>query len=134
MSKDGATDNSLVTGRMIFEYLDKFTDENGLKKHIRFDNLVSKIERCPTGWRLATNGTTVQCSKLIIATGVTSIKKPPSFEVKNDSIPVLHSLDIAQNAANFSNDEAYEFVVVGAAKSAYDLVYHLCTIGKKVTW
>lgn len=80
------------------------------------------------------NGNPVLSRKLIVATGVTSIKNSPSFEVRSGSIPVIHSLDIASNVTKFSNDQAHHFVVVGAAKSAYDVVYHLCTIGKKVTW
>ena len=134
MSKDGATNNNLVSGEMVFKYLDRYADVNDLKRRIRFESWVSGIERCSQGWKLVVNGTPVLSTKLIIATGVTSIKNLPSFEVRSGSIPVIHSLDIASNVTKFSNDRAHHFVVVGAAKSAYDVVYHLCTLGKKVTW
>lgn len=134
MPKDGITDNNMVSGEMVFKYLDKFADDNDLKRRIRFESWVSSIERCPLGWKLTVNGNTLVSRKLVVASGATSIKNSPSFEVRIGSIPVIHTVDIASNMTKFSNNQAHHFVVVGAAKSAYDVVYHLCTLDKKVTW
>ncbi|KAI1823679.1 flavin-binding monooxygenase-like family protein [Xylaria intraflava] len=134
MPKDGATDHNLVSGKMIFNYLDRFANEHDLKRRICFESWVSKVERCDSGWRLTVNGRVIHSAKLIIATGVTSVKNSPSFKVEENSVPVIHSIDIARNTQDFSTDKAQHFLIVGAAKSAYDIVYQLCSLGKKVTW
>ncbi|KAI0508530.1 flavin-binding monooxygenase-like family protein [Xylaria bambusicola] len=134
MPKDGATDHNLVSGTMIFNYLDRFASDHDLKRRIYFKSWVSEVERCDRGWKLTVNGRSVESTKLIIATGVTSVKNSPSFKTMEGSIPVIHSLDIARNAQDFSSNMAQHFLIVGAAKSAYDVVYQLCTMGKKVTW
>ncbi|MCJ1434766.1 hypothetical protein MMC27_004136 [Xylographa pallens] len=134
MPKDGSTDHNLVSGDMIFKYLDTFADDHELKGRIRFNSWVSDVERCPRGWRLIVNGSIVETAKLIVATGVTSIRNSPSFEVKKNAVPVIHSMDIARNVPSFSAPEAKHFLIIGAAKSAYDVAYLLCSMGKKVTW
>ncbi|KAJ5356329.1 flavin-binding monooxygenase-like family protein [Penicillium concentricum] len=49
MPKDGVTDNNMVSREMIFEYMDKYADDNDLKRRIRCESWVSSIERCPLG-------------------------------------------------------------------------------------
>lgn len=133
MPKEGVTNHNMVSGDMIFKYLDKFADDHDLKHRIRFNSWVSNIERRPSGgWRLTVNGSIVETAKLIIATGVTSVRNSPSFQVKDDAVPVVHSIDIAKNVPNF--DRAQNFLLIGAAKSAYDAAYLLCSMGKNVTW
>ncbi|KAI1323179.1 flavin-binding monooxygenase-like family protein [Xylariaceae sp. FL0255] len=122
MSEDGVTDHNMVSGDMIFKYLDRFADTNDLKRRIYFESWVSDVERCDKGWRLTVNGHLVESTKLIIATGVTSIRNTPSFDIKQDAVPVIHSIDIARNTQDFASDKAKHFLVVGAAKSAYDIV------------
>ncbi|KAI0533357.1 flavin-binding monooxygenase-like family protein [Xylaria digitata] len=134
MPKDGATGDNLVSGNMIFNYLDRFASEHDLKSRIHFESWVSNVERCNQGWRLTVNGKSVESRKLIVASGITSVKNPPSFEVKQGSIPVIHSIDIARNVQDLSSDNVQHCLVLGAAKSAYDVVYELCSSGKKVTW
>ena len=134
MPKDGTTDHNLVSGDMIFKYLDTFADDHDLKHRIRFNSWVSDVERCPRGWRFIVNGNIVETAKLIVATGVTSIRNSPSFDVKKNAVSVIHSLDIARNIPSFSAAEAKHFLIIGAAKSAYDVAYLLCSMGKKVTW
>ncbi|ORY68266.1 flavin-binding monooxygenase-like family protein [Pseudomassariella vexata] len=121
MLKDGATEHNLVSGDMIFKYLDKFADDHGLKQHIRFNSWVSNVERnTHGGWKLTVNGNVITTAKLIVATGVTSIRNSPSFHVEKDAVPVIHSIDIAPNAPQFKKEEAKHFIIIGAAKSAYD--------------
>jgi dimethylaniline monooxygenase (N-oxide forming) len=131
MSRDGKPDNNLVSGDMIQRYLEKFAVENDLMRRIRFNSWVSKVERCPRGWRLEVNGRIYESSKLILATGVTSVPNQPPFKVEAEAT-VTHSRDIAQNLPVLKETESV--VVVGAAKSAYDAVYLLCSLGKRVTW
>jgi cation diffusion facilitator CzcD-associated flavoprotein CzcO len=134
MAKDSATDNNLISGDTIFKYLDRYAEDNNIKSLIRFNSWVSSVERCPRGWRLVVNGATIETAKLIIATGVTSVRNSPSFTVHDDAVPVIHSMDIARSFPTFCTQDAQHFVLIGAAKSAYDAAYMLCKMGKKVTW
>lgn len=134
MPKDGATSHNLVSGDMVFKYLDRFADEHDLKRRIQFNANIENVERSPSGWRLTVNGNVVETSKLIMATGVTSIENTVPFKVSADSIPVIHCMRIAQSVPTIESKEVDHFVIVGAAKSAYDAAYFLCSIGKKVTW
>ncbi|KAF7513209.1 hypothetical protein GJ744_010605 [Endocarpon pusillum] len=131
MSRDGKPENNLVSGDMIQRYLEEFAVDNDLMRRIRFNSWVDKVERCPRGWRLRVNGRYIESAKLILATGVTSVRNEAPFQVEAGAT-VIHSRDIAQNLPVLK--EAESVVVVGAAKSAYDAVYLLCSIGKRVTW
>ncbi|KAL9112407.1 MAG: hypothetical protein Q9227_003249 [Pyrenula ochraceoflavens] len=134
MPKDGATDQDLVSGEMIQRYLDKFARDNKLLPRIRFNSWVEKAERCPRGWRLRVNGQLLETAKLIVSTGVTSIPNVPHFKIEEQAMPVIHSRDIAENVPRMTEKNVQSVVVVGAAKSAYDAVYLLCSLGKRVTW
>ena len=136
MPKDGATKNDLVTGYMIQNYLEKYARDNDLLRRIQFNTWVEKAERCPRGWRLRIKGSgnIVETTKLMVATGVTSIPNMPDFDMSHASIPLVHSRDLAASVEDLKSDDVQSVVVIGAAKSAYDAVYLLLSMGKKVTW
>lgn len=137
---NGDPEDPRVTGEMIHNYLQKYAEDHDLLRRIRFNTFVEIAIRLDNGkWQLRMRDTMeiVEMEKLIVATGVTSIPYMPSLvDDQNDgSVPVIHSRDLG---ASFSllrdSDEIEEVVVVGAAKSAYDAVYLLLTMGKKVKW
>lgn len=138
MPEDGKPENNLVSGDMICRYLEKFAEDNSLKRHIRFNSWVSNVERGPAGcgWVLNVNGRRVEAAKLVCATGVTTQINPPDFRISDDSIPVKHVVNLAKEVTGFKDatNDLEHFVLVGAAKSAYDAAYLLCSLGKKVTW
>ncbi|KAL9121426.1 MAG: hypothetical protein Q9187_002018 [Circinaria calcarea] len=134
MPKTGETDHHLVTGFMIQHYLEKYAEDHDLLRRIRFSTWVEKAERCPLGWRLKVGDGYIETVKLIVATGLTSVPNVPPFKIEKNSIPVIHSVDIAANVPKFGSDDVHSVVVVGAAKSAYDAVYLLCSMGKRITW
>ncbi|KAI0128331.1 flavin-binding monooxygenase-like family protein [Xylariales sp. AK1849] len=135
MSEDGKPKNNLVTGDMIWRYLDKYAEDNGLKRYIHANSWVSSVERNPSGgWRLTVNGQTINAAKVICAAGITTQTNSPGFTIKENAIPVIHAVDIAKKAATFPDPENKHFVLLGAAKSAYDAAYLLASMGKKVTW
>lgn len=45
MPKDGKPKNNLVSGDMTWRYLEKFAEDNDLKRYIRFNTWVSNVER-----------------------------------------------------------------------------------------
>jgi dimethylaniline monooxygenase (N-oxide forming) len=134
MPKTGETNHHLVTGYMIQEYLEKFAVDHDLLRRIRFNTWVESAERCPRGWRLKVADGYIEATKLMVATGLTTMPTVPDFTVEEESMPVIHSRDLAETVPALGSDDVQGVVVVGSAKSAYDAVYMLCSMGKRVTW
>jgi dimethylaniline monooxygenase (N-oxide forming) len=136
MPKDGKTDNDMVTGSMIHNYLQKYAEDHDLLSRIRFNTFVERVERCPHGWRLHFKDSEeqIETKKLMVATGVTSIPRMPELDRNDESVPIIHSRDLGSCWQALDSDKIQEVVVLGAAKSAYDAVYLLLKMRKKVTW
>ena len=136
MPAAGVNSKRQVTGRMIHNYLQKYAEDHDLLRHIRFNTHVERVERSPRGWRLYFKDCNdlLDTEKLMVATGVTSIPSMPDCEEEDVQIPVVHSRDLGQSFHDLQQSRYQHVTVVGAAKSAYDAVYLLLTMGKKVTW
>ncbi|KAL4942553.1 hypothetical protein BDV06DRAFT_235396 [Aspergillus oleicola] len=150
MPTDGANNEGQVTGRMIRDYLQRYAEEHDLLRRVRFNTFVDKVERRQQvsrggekrggGWRLHFHQTTdmIDTAKLLVAPGVTSIPNMPSCGAADDNdvatIPVIHSKDLGAAFKDLQNVEIKRVIVVGSAKSAYDAVYLLLRMGKRVTW
>ncbi|KAJ1337157.1 dimethylaniline monooxygenase (N-oxide forming) [Microdochium nivale] len=149
----GRTKNDMVTGDMIHNYLQTFAEDHDLLRRIRFNTFVDRVERCPDGgpggWRVhfhdPRGGASeeeddhgrgmLDADKLMVATGVTSIPRYPALAGGNDgSVPIIHSRDFGESNASLRSEKVRDVVVLGAAKSAYDAVYLLLRMGKRVTW
>ncbi|KAI0538851.1 hypothetical protein GGR58DRAFT_466967 [Xylaria digitata] len=125
-----------VTGEMIHDYLQKYAEDHDLLGHIRFNTFVTDAKQFKGGWRLSLKGTSevIETEKLLVATGVTSIPNLPDLDLSASSLPIIHSRDLGTHYQAIGDESVKEVVVVGAAKSAYDAVYLLIKMGKKVTW
>ena len=136
MPKDGVTSHDLVTGYMIHNYLEKYAETHDLLRRIRFSTWIERAERSARGWRLTVKGSNIAIDtrKLILATGVTSVPSVPEFKMEERTVPVIHSRDLAASVKTLGSDEIQSTIVVGASKSAYDSVYLLLSMGKRVTW
>ncbi|TAQ89188.1 hypothetical protein B7494_g2487 [Chlorociboria aeruginascens] len=136
MKKQGATKNNMITGKMIHDYLQKYAEDHDLLRRIRFGSFVEEAKRCPRGWRLKIKDSNVaiETEKLMVATGVTSIPNMPVFKENDGSVPLIHSKDLGTKFQGLETEGIQNVVVLGAAKSAYDAVYLLLSLGKKVTW
>jgi cation diffusion facilitator CzcD-associated flavoprotein CzcO len=132
----GNPKDPMVTGQMINDYLQKYAEDHDLLRRIRFNTFVANAKQCKGGWRLSLRDTdeVIETEKLIVATGVTSIPSIPGLDLSTSSLPVIHSRDLGTHYEEIGNEAVKEVVVVGAAKSAYDAVYLLLKMGKKVTW
>jgi dimethylaniline monooxygenase (N-oxide forming) len=91
------------------------------------------------GWRLTLRDTAgleshLETAKLMVCTGVTSIPSMPTLKTIDASVPIIHSRDLGSSFKELGKDNIQSVVVVGAAKSAYDAVYLLLSMGKRVTW
>lgn len=124
-----------VTGEMIYEYLQKYAEDHDLIRRCRFNTFVENAEQTPRGWRLTLKDSDdiIKAEKLLVATGVASNPRMPTFEGE-PSIPIIHSRDLGTSYKDIKSESVETVVVAGAAKSAYDAVYLLLSMGKKVTW
>lgn len=136
MPKEGVTSHDLVTGYMIQNYLEKYAETHDLLRRIRFNTWIEKAERSARGWRLTvkSSGVVIDTKKLILATGVTSVPSVPEFKTERPTVPLIHSRDLAGAVKTLGSDDIQNTIVVGASKSAYDSVYLLLSMGKRVTW
>ncbi|KAI1332739.1 hypothetical protein F5Y16DRAFT_124143 [Xylariaceae sp. FL0255] len=132
----GHRQDERVTGQMIYDYMQKYAEDHDLIRRIRFNTFVEDAKKFEGGWRLLlrSTGEVVQTEKLIMATGVTSIPSWPDLDISTSSIPVTHSRHLGTHYEALRDESIRNVVVVGAAKSAYDAVYLLLIMGKKVTW
>lgn len=134
----GNSKDPRVTGEMIHNYMHQYAKDHDLLRRIRFNTFVTSARQCDHGWRLTLQNSAVviEAEKLLVATGVTSIPYLPPFvdSLDNVSIPIIHSRDLGMSFDSLRDSAVQKVVVVGAAKSAYDAVYLLLSMGKEVTW
>lgn len=132
----GNTKDPRVTGDMIHDYMQKYAEDHDLLRRIRFNTFVTDAKQVDGRWRLSLKGTdeVIETEKLLVATGVTSIPSLPDLDLSASSLPIIHSRDLGTHYQQIGDESIKEVVVVGAAKSAYDAVYLLLKMGKKVTW
>jgi hypothetical protein len=126
-----------VTGEMIHNYLQNYAEDHDLLRRIRFNTFVSHAKRSTHGgWHLSLKDSddTIEAAKLLVCTGVTSISSMPEIKTEDTPIPMIHSRDLGNNYDILKKENVRRVVVVGAAKSAYDAVYLLLSMGKQVTW
>ena len=127
--------------RYLEEYVDSHVyDGSSLRSRIRVNAEVQSTERTSSGWNLHIKGTApykVRCSKLIVASGLTSSPNMPNFPGCQDgTLPILHhrdfglrSKDILAKSSKYKN-----ITVLGGGKSAADMVYASIKAEKTVNW
>ena len=133
------TKSNMVTGEMIHDYLQRYAEDHDLLRRLKFDTFVKHAIRCDRGWHMTlldSQGAegTLEATKLIVCTGVTSIPNMPELKTVDGAVPTIHSRDLGAAFGALGKDSVQNVVVVGAAKSAYDAVYLLLSMGKRVTW
>ncbi|KKY37716.1 putative flavin-binding monooxygenase-like protein [Diaporthe ampelina] len=150
MSEDvyGVKEGGHIPGAVLHRYLTDFARKHGVLERIQFHTKVDSVEalRSPesecsgdiTGWRLTVTTTVpdstqrqVTTSKLILATGLTSTPNFPRYAgAESFDRPLFHAKDFCRRASEFKAAE--KAVVVGGAKSAYDVAYALVQGGATV--
>jgi cation diffusion facilitator CzcD-associated flavoprotein CzcO len=139
--KYGITHDDHIPGRVLHQYLTDFAKHFGVFARTRFETRVNSIE--PTaegGWILDTvscdGGDTqrsllLRAKKVIVATGLTS---QPNFPVYPGAdafnAPHFHAKDFCRQGATLQT--AKKAVVVGGAKSAFDVAYAYADHGVEV--
>lgn len=150
MSEDvyGVKEGGHIPGAVLHRYLTDFARKFGVLERIQFHTKVDNVEALRfngsesgdiTGWRLTVNTTNdaastqrqITTNKLILATGLTSTPNFPQYAgAENFERPLFHAKDFCRRASEFKTAE--KAVVVGGAKSAYDVAYALVQGGATV--
>ena len=133
----------LISGEDVQEYLERYAKFRGLYGKIRFGVYVVKVRRrgglrVPnSGWLIETStGETMECDKLIVATGLHSKPKMPSISQESyTGVASIHSRDLGKRHESISSDaNVQSVVVVGGCKSAIEACSLFLTAGKRVHW
>ncbi|RPA96519.1 FAD/NAD(P)-binding domain-containing protein [Choiromyces venosus 120613-1] len=144
-----------VPAHHVYEYLVSYAathiyDGKSIEDRIHLDTRVVSIQKLygplngtGTGsgrrgstWVVGTDcGQTMICSKLMIATGITSRPYIPFFNTLDFTPPILHTKDLARLALTFMESEGIRnVIVIGGSKSAFDAVHMFVSAGKRVDW
>ncbi|KAH7319020.1 flavin-binding monooxygenase-like protein-like protein [Rhexocercosporidium sp. MPI-PUGE-AT-0058] len=132
----------------VHEYLERYVDKFDLRSRCKLNTKCTRIGRSnslnPTTWtidfetRTAANGTlkgSLQCDKLIIATGINSTPILPSnIDWSTFEGSIMHSKEIGTRHVHLTSKEINRVTVVGGNKSAVDAVNLCATAGKEVDW
>lgn len=131
-----------IPGATLHRYLTDFAKQYGVLERMQFHSKVGNVEALRTtssditGWRLSVTGPdnverTMVTVKLILATGLTSTPNMPQYSgAETFERPLFHAKDFCRRAPELKG--VGKAVVVGGAKSAYDVAYALVQDGTAV--
>ncbi|KAL9042386.1 MAG: hypothetical protein Q9214_003795, partial [Letrouitia sp. 1 TL-2023] len=138
------TYHNIFKAKHITTYLNEYVGRpifhnRSLRDRIRFKFTAKDVERYEESWQVrgicASDGRhqIIQCSKLMIAVGLTTEPKMPDL-LEQDSYQgmLLHQKDFGH--AQVLSERVNRITVLGAGKSAADMVYQCAKSGKEVTW
>lgn len=140
----GVKEGSHIPGAVLHRYLTDFAEKYGILERMQFHTKVDNVEALRSGpesaapgpitaWRLSVTGPgdarrTITTTKLILATGLTSTPNMPEYAgASTFGRPLFHAKDFCRRAGELEGAE--RSVVVGGAKSAYDVAYALARGG-----
>ena len=131
--------------KYVAKYLEDYVDShvyNGfsLRSRIQLNTDVRAVEKIGSKWNLQVDGVapySLQCSKLAVASGLTSSPNMPNFAQSHDwTVPILHHRDFGVHSKGIlsTSSDFKNITVLGGGKSAADMVYASIKAGKKVSW
>jgi len=133
----GVTKGEHIPGNVLHRYLTDFAKKFGVFGRTRFHTKVDSIEQLvdDKGWKLrvssADTNEPITTTKLILATGLTSTPNFPQYPgCETFKGQYFHAKDFAPNGHTVKT--AQNAVVIGGAKSAYDVAYAYADSGVQV--
>ncbi|ESZ91541.1 hypothetical protein SBOR_8075 [Sclerotinia borealis F-4128] len=134
----------VISSHKVGQYLRNFSKRFLIDEHIRLNTKVlSAVPERKTGgasrWILEVQEKgkgkeTLECDKLIVASGPSSDPKMPDLDTSRFRGPFFHSLYLGARHAELTADNIKHVTVVGGNKSAAEVVNLCASAGKKVTW
>ncbi|KAI4240093.1 MAG: hypothetical protein L6R40_005332 [Gallowayella cf. fulva] len=135
--------NGVFKAKYTSHYLESYIDRRAyagqtIRQRIKFGFDVQSITKESGEWTIfgrdASGEGRLRATKLIIASGLTSIPNMPTLPGQETfGKPIIHQKDFGQSAV-LSSPDIRNVTVQGGAKSAADLVYDCVEAGKTVTW
>ncbi|KAH3942906.1 hypothetical protein HBH53_180650 [Parastagonospora nodorum] len=143
--QDAEVFNDIFEAKYVTDYLENYLDNHvysgtPLRERVRTGFVVSKVDKLHDIWTV--NGALLadgvqqsfKTKRIIIATGMTSAPKMPKFKGQDQfGGPILHQKDYGQFLSARPSDHG-KVAVLGAGKSAADMVYGLVKAGNEVHW
>lgn len=128
-----------IPGQVIHDYLTDFARHFKLFDKIQFNVSVESAEPLgDDGWKLAVAGLegakrVLTARKLIVATGLTSVPNMPNYkDADSFEAPFFHVKEFGKRVRSGNLEGVKNTVVVGGAKSAFDIAYSMVEAGSTV--
>lgn len=144
---DAPSYHGTIEAKYVTRYLEGYIDShvyNGssLRSRIHFGQRVVNVERVDEGWKVCTRSfqndqvQEFRCSKVAVATGLTSQPNIPTFLHHEDfQAPICHHKNFGEISKKvLDKPECKNVTVLGGGKSATDMVYEAVKKGKNVNW
>jgi dimethylaniline monooxygenase (N-oxide forming) len=137
--------NDIFEAKYVTDYLERYLDNHiysdvPLRDRVVTEFAVSKVDKVRDIWTvqgaLTTDGVEqlFKTKRIIIATGMTSALRMPNFDGQEQfGGPILHQVHYGQFLSEQPSDHR-KVAVLGAGKSAADMVYGLVKAGNEVHW
>jgi dimethylaniline monooxygenase (N-oxide forming) len=137
--------HDLFRAKYTTKYLDDYADNKShagktIRDRIQFNTHVESIKKVDGKWQILCVDTTddsqrtIYSSRLIMANGQSSSPNLPNFPGReNFRGEIIHSIDFGQSDV-IKNKLIQHVAVIGAGKSAADMVYEAVKAGKTVSW
>ncbi|KAJ4335355.1 hypothetical protein N0V87_006144 [Didymella glomerata] len=124
-----------IPGAVLNRYLTDFAKHYNIYGRIQFNSTVSLVGSTDFGWTLTVTTPEgerrIDTTKLILATGLTSTPNMPYYNgAEKFDRPLFHAKDFCRRAQELKGVK--NVVVVGGAKSAYDVAYAMVDAGATV--
>ncbi|KAI1848450.1 hypothetical protein JX265_008768 [Neoarthrinium moseri] len=132
----GVKPNNHIPGAVLNRYLTDYARHFGVHDKIQFNSQVDLIASTPSGgWKLGITSPEghkeIETAKLILATGLTSTPNMPQYKgAENFEAPLYHAKEFCDRADTINGIK--NAVVVGGAKSAFDVAYACVESGSTV--
>ncbi|CAO2653061.1 Nn.00g024720.m01.CDS01 [Neocucurbitaria sp. VM-36] len=125
-----------IPAAVLHKYLTDYARHFGVFNNIQFHTKVDLVENQEnSSWRLTITSPqglrSVMAEKLIVATGLTSTPNMPQYKMEESfAAPFFHAKDFCKEAPGLVNVK--NAVIVGGAKSAFDVAYAMVEHGASV--
>ncbi|KAL4929511.1 flavin-containing monooxygenase [Aspergillus undulatus] len=132
----GVKPDTHIPAATMHRYLTDYAHHFGVFGRVQFNTTVKTVEPGPDdGWTLTIDSgfgpSTLRTKRLVLATGLTSLPNMPSYTgQKSFNGPVFHARDFHRKADTLTTCK--RVVVVGGAKSAFDVSYAYVQAGVQV--
>ncbi|KAH8198205.1 hypothetical protein TruAng_007632 [Truncatella angustata] len=132
----GVKPNNHIPGTVLNRYLTDYARHFGFLDRVMFHNQVDGVESTKEGGWILTVATpegtkTIATAKLVLATGLTSTPNMPDYNGADSfNAPLYHAKDFCDRADTLKG--VNNAVVVGGAKSAFDVAYACVESGATV--